>query len=128
MDDSERAVRTLGQGSGVAYRLGRRGCVDRPGQETTMNDEVVRPEPSRTPARRSHRYKRHELELADGGRLVLGGDGSIARLDADGSKTHSWMPDDPGWPDQAIRFGLHPQVPTVKPEGRRVQGTRPPRG
>lgn len=93
-----------------------------------MNDEVVQRDPSRTPVPRSRRYKRHELELADGGKLVLGGDGSIDHLDADGSKTHSWMPDDPEWPDQAIRFGLHPQAPTVKPEGRRVQGTRPPRG
>lgn len=93
-----------------------------------MSDEVVRREPSRTPGRRGRRYKRHELELADGGRLILGVDGTIVRLDGDGSTTQSWVPDDPEWPDQAIRFGVHPQAPTVTPQGRRVQGTRPPRG
>ncbi len=93
-----------------------------------MNDELTRREPSRTPVPRGGRYRRHELELADGGRLVLGVDGMIERLDAQGSATHSWMPDDPEWPDQAIRFGLHPQAPTVTPQGRRVPGTRPPRG
>jgi hypothetical protein len=30
------------------------------------------------------------------------------------------MPDDPEWPDQALRFGLHPQAPTVTPPARRV--------
>ena len=93
-----------------------------------MDDEPVRREPSQTPAFRGRRYRRHELDLADGGRLILGADGRIERLDAHGSTTHSWMPADPEWPDQAIRFGLHPQAPTVTPQGRRVQGTRPPRG
>jgi hypothetical protein len=93
-----------------------------------MGDELVPREPSRTPSRRGHRYRRHELELADGGRLVLGVDGTIDQLDSQGSKTHSWLPDDPEWPDHAIRFGLHPEAPTVMPQGRRVQGTRPPRG
>jgi hypothetical protein len=96
--------------------------------ETTMDDELVRGEPSRTPLRRRRRFKRHALELADGGRLVLGVDGTIDRLDAHGSTTHSWRPDEPEWADQAIRFGLHPQAPTVTPQGRRVQGTKPPRG
>jgi hypothetical protein len=92
-----------------------------------MNDELVRPEPSRTATPHGRRFRRHELELADGGRLVLGVDGSIDRMDALGSKTHSWTTDDPEWPDQAIRFGLHPQAPTVTPQGRRVQGPKPPR-
>lgn len=92
-----------------------------------MNDEVVRGEPARTPAPHGRRFRRHELELADGGKLVLAVDGSIEHVDADGSTTHSWMPDDPEWPGQAIRFGLHPQAPTVRPEGRRVQDTKPPR-
>ena len=91
-----------------------------------MNDELVRREPSRTRAPQGRRFKRHELELVDGGRLVLGVDGSIDHVDAHGSTTHSWTPDDPEWPDQAIRFGLYPQVPTVAPHGRRVQGTKPP--
>jgi hypothetical protein len=93
-----------------------------------MNDEPVGREPSSRPVPRGRRYRRHELELADGGRLVLGVDGTIDRLDRLGSTTHSWTPDDPEWPSQAIRFGLRPQTPTVTPPGRRVQGTRPPRG
>ena len=93
-----------------------------------MNDQLVQREPSSTPVLRGRRYRRHELELADGGRLVLSVDGTIDRLDAHGSTTHSWTPDDPAWPDQAIRFGLHHQAPTVTPPGRRVQGTKPPRG
>jgi hypothetical protein len=93
-----------------------------------MNDELAGQEPPSRPVGRGHRYRRHELDLADGGRLVLGVDGTIDRLDPDGSTTQSWGPDDPGWPDQAIRFGLHPQAPTVTPGGRRVQGIRPPQG
>ena len=92
-----------------------------------MNDELVRRKPSRTPAHRGRRFKRHELELADGGRLVLGIDGSIDHVDDHGSVTHSWTPDDPEWPDQAIRFGLYPQARTVTPPGRHVRGTKPPR-
>jgi hypothetical protein len=92
-----------------------------------MTDEPVRPEPSRTAIPRGRRFRRHELELDDGGRLVLGVDGSIDRIDALGSATHSWAPDDPEWPDQAIRFGLHREAATVTPQGRRVPGTRPPR-
>ena len=78
-------------------------------------------------APRGRRFRRHELELADGSKLVLGVDGSIDRLDADGVTTQSWAPDDPAWPDQAIRFGLHPQAPTVRPQERGLPGTRPPR-
>ena len=92
-----------------------------------MDDELVRREPSRPPTPRGRRFKRHELDLADGGRLVLGVDGSIEQLDVDGSTTRTWTIDDPEWPDHAIRFGLHPQVPTVTPHGRRVQGTKLPR-
>jgi hypothetical protein len=92
-----------------------------------MNDELVGREPARTHAPRRRRFKRHELELADGGRLVLDIDGSIEHVDEHGYPTHSWAPDDPDWPNQAIRFGLHPQAPTVTPPGRRVQGTKPPR-
>lgn len=93
-----------------------------------MSDELAGREASSRPVPSGRRYRRHELELADGGRLVLGVDGTIDQLHPDGSTTHSWIPDDPRWPDQAIRFGLHPQTPTVTPQGRRVQGTRPPRG
>jgi hypothetical protein len=92
-----------------------------------MTDEPGLREPSRTPAPRGRRFKPHEIGLADDGRLVLGSDGSIEHLDAHGSKVHRWELDDPEWPDQAIRFGLHPQTHTITPQGRYVQGTKPPR-
>ena len=57
---------------------------------------------------------------------MLASDGSIRHVDDDGSTTRSWSLEDPEWPDQAIRFGLHPQTPTVTPQGR-VEGTKPPR-
>ncbi len=78
-------------------------------------------------AARGHRFRHHELELVDGGKLVLGIDGSIDHLDVAGATTESWAPDDPAWPDQAIRFGLRPQAPTVRPHDRGVPGTRPAR-
>lgn len=93
-----------------------------------MDDELVQQEPSPARASRGRRYRHHEIELADGGRLVLGVDGTIAHRDARGSTTQSWSPEDPGWPDQAIRFGLRPQAPTVTPPGRGVRATRPPQG
>ena len=92
-----------------------------------MNDELAGREPARRHAPRGRRFKRHELGLADGGRLVLGIDGSIDHVGEHGSVTHSWTPDDPEWPDQAIRFGLYPQARTVTPPGRHVRGTKPPR-
>ncbi len=92
-----------------------------------MTDQLGGQEPPRTPAIRGRRFKPHGLDLADGGRLVLSADGSIDHIDDHGSRTHRWMPDDPEWPDQAIRFGLHAQAPTVTPPGRHVQGTKPPR-
>jgi len=92
-----------------------------------MNDEITGREAERAHDPRGRRFKRHELELTDGGRLVLNIDGSIDQIGADDSVTHSWMPDDPEWPDQALRFGLHPQAPTVTPPARRAQGTKAPR-
>jgi hypothetical protein len=91
-----------------------------------MSDDPVRPDPAPTHASR-RRYRRRAVELADGGRLVLGPDGTITHVAADGATTGSWAPDDPQWPDQALRFGLRPQIPTVTPTGR-VQPNRPPRG
>jgi hypothetical protein len=91
-----------------------------------MNDELAQREPSRTATPHGGRFRPHTLDLADGGRLVLGADGTIERLDALGARTQSWTTDDPGWADQAIRFGLHPQAATVTPQGRRVQGPKPP--
>ena len=91
-----------------------------------MTDQPAGPEPPRTPATRARRFKPHELELAEGGRLVLGVDGSIDHLDERGATVRRWMVDDPEWPGQAIRFGLYPQAGTVTPHGQ-VQGTKPPR-
>jgi hypothetical protein len=91
-----------------------------------MNDEPARQPPPRAAARRGRGFRRHELELPDGSRLLLRVDGSIDHVDADGATTRSWAPDDPEWPDQAIRFGLRPQPPTVRPQDGHVPGTRPP--
>lgn len=93
-----------------------------------MNDELSEPGPSRPRVARHGRFKRHELDLGDGSRLILGVDGTIDHVDDHGSTVHSWTADDAEWADHAIRFGLHPQAPTVTPQGRRVQPTKPPRG
>lgn len=79
-----------------------------------------------TSTRQRRRYRRHELALPEGGRLRLGADGTIARLDADGSTVRCWPPGDPDWANQAIRFGLRPQPPTVSPHSQRVPDTRLP--
>ncbi len=91
-----------------------------------MTDDFSGREPPRPSKTRGRRFKPHELELADGARLVLGADGSIEHVDGHGARVHRWTPEDPEWPDQAIRFGLHPQALTVAPQGP-VQGTKPPR-
>jgi hypothetical protein len=75
---------------------------------------------------RRRRYRRHELALPDGGTLRLGVDGTIVRLEADGSTTRSWAVADPDWPNQAIRFGLRPEAPTVTPHGQRFADPRLP--
>jgi hypothetical protein len=87
-----------------------------------MTDKLT----ARSPASRRRRFKRREFEIADGGRLVLDVDGAIRRLDDHGVTTQTWTPDDPAWPNEAIRFGLHIQAPTVAPHGR-VPGAKPPR-
>jgi hypothetical protein len=79
------------------------------------------------PAVHGRRFKRRELQLAEGGKLVLDADGSIARLDADGKPIQEWAPTDPEWASHAIRFGLFPQDATVPPTGRYVDDMRPPR-
>ncbi len=91
-----------------------------------MTDEPGNQEAARPAAPHGRRYRRHAIELADGGRLALDVDGTIRRSDAAGGATQSWTPDDPGWPDQAIRFGLRPQPATVTPQGRRVPGPKGP--
>lgn len=82
---------------------------------------------SPSPAAHGRRFKRRELLLAEGGRLVLNADGSIAQLDGDGNQTHVWESVDPDWARHAIRFGLFPQDATVPPTGRYADDRRPPR-
>lgn len=72
-------------------------------------------------------HRRRELSLPGGGRLVLSPDGTLTRLDGTGAVEHTWTPDDPEWPQLAIRFGLRAQARTVAPPGRFVAGTHPPR-
>ena len=92
-----------------------------------MDDEHDRKKPPRASGPRGRRFKRHELELPNGGALMLNADGAISHVDALGSTVRVWSSDDPEWPDQALRFGLRPQPPTVSPTSRGVLGTKPPR-
>ncbi len=73
------------------------------------------------------RYKRREVDLPDGGKLVLRGDGSIRQLSGDGTAVDSWSPDDPAWESRAFRFGIQYQPTTIKPSGRNMPGTDRPR-
>lgn len=85
------------------------------------------PETSKPSAPHGRRFRQRELDLADGGRLVLKADGSISQVDDAGTSTHTWEPADPEWASHAIRFGLFPQDATVPPTGRYIEGMRPPR-
>ena len=82
---------------------------------------------SPSPAAHGRRFKHRELDLADGGKLVLKVDGSISQVDASGAPTQTWDPADPDWASHAIRFGLFPQDATVAPTGRFIDDRRPPR-
>ena len=79
------------------------------------------------PVSHGRRFKRRELDLGEGAKLVLGVDGAISQGDAAGASTHTWVPADPEWASHAIRFGLFPQDATVAPSGRFIEGMRPPR-
>jgi hypothetical protein len=92
-----------------------------------MTDELGGHKPPQTTGTTGRRFRPHELTLADGGRLVLAADGAIDQFDEHGTRTKGWEQDDPEWPDQAIRFGLVPQPDTITPQGRDIQGTKPPR-
>jgi hypothetical protein len=76
------------------------------------------------PATHLRRYRRREVALAGGARLVLAADGTLTRFDAEGTPEHSWTPDDPEWPRLAIRFGLRSQSRTVTPAGRFVEAAK----
>jgi len=89
------------------------------GQEAMMTD-TSGPRDARPSPASGARSRRHQLALADGGKLMLLGDRSIRHLDAYGATIETWAPDDPAWAERAIRFGLHPQDPTVAPQGHQV--------
>ena len=92
-----------------------------------MSTEPDPTHPAPSTAAHGRRYKRRELQLAEGGTLVLGTDGSIAQHDTEGTLAHTWAPDDPEWARHAIRFVLYPQDATVAPTGRYLDDMRPPR-
>jgi hypothetical protein len=71
------------------------------------------------------RYKRREIGLAEGGKLILHPDGSISLLDPAGAIGGAWSPGEAEWASHAIRFGLQPQAATVAPHGRRAADPRP---
>jgi hypothetical protein len=81
----------------------------------------ARPKPPAT----ANRFRRRQIELASGVKLVLHGNGSITQVDGAGETTAQWAVDDPDWPHYAIRFGLQPQPTTVVPESRREAAPRP---
>jgi hypothetical protein len=95
-------------------------------EPTPVQEREPEPTPAQPQPRGGRRYRHRELKLADGGRLVLRTDGTIARFDDADTRTASWTTDDPEWPGYAIRFGLHPEPGTVAPNGSGVRGTRPP--
>jgi hypothetical protein len=82
---------------------------------------------SSTTRTHGRRFKPRQVELADGGRLLLDAGGSITLLDASGAQVGAWSRADADWASHAIRFGLFPQDATVAPTGRHVEGFRPPR-
>ena len=79
--------------------------------------------PASTPARH---YRPRRLDLPDGELLALRGDGMIEHRDATGTVLHAWTPQDPEWPQRALRFGIHAVPRTIKPSGRDAFDTKPP--
>jgi len=63
-----------------------------------------------------HRFKHHEIELPEGGKLVMSQDGQIAEFGSDGTAVRSWPIADPGWAGMAIRFGVQPPSDTAAPD------------
>lgn len=76
------------------------------------------------PGSQGRRFKRRELELEEGGKLVLHTDGSIRQIGDDGETKRTWTRDDPEWARHAIRFGLLPQPSTTVPPDARVRAAR----
>lgn len=70
-------------------------------------------------------FRRRELLLDDGARLVLRNDGTIERIGADGASDGSWAIGADGWSALAFRFGIRTQDPTAQPDGRVIDDTMP---
>ncbi len=91
----------------------------------------ILPQPATQTARHGghgRHFKRREIALAEGGKLVLLSDGAISQVSATGETVRTWQPDDPDWAGHGIRFGLHPQAVTIAPHGRRARDPKPPNG
>jgi hypothetical protein len=86
----------------------------------------VAPDGKRNRAGSPGRYRRREIELAEGGKLILHTDGSIGQVDGGGETVATWSPSDAEWPRHAIRFGLVPQPATETPPDTRMRVPRPP--
>jgi hypothetical protein len=95
--------------------------ADEPAQEPAVDSPTLRPA-----ATHGHHYRRREIELSEGGKLVLDADGSIRQVDAEGVGTGAWSPGELEWAGHAIRFGLRPESQTVAPNGRHSRDARPP--
>ena len=80
------------------------------------------------PVGAASRFRRRQIDLGEGGTLVLHGDGAITQTAADGAVVGQWGVDDSEWARHAIRFGLQPQPQTVVPESRRAAEPRPQDG
>ena len=76
------------------------------------------------PGSQGRRFRRRELDLAEGGKLVLHTDGSIRQTDDQGETKQTWARDDPEWARHAIRFGLLPQPSTTVPPDARVRAAK----
>ena len=76
------------------------------------------------PGSQGRRFRRRELDLAEGGKLVLHTDGSISQIDGQGEVVKKWASDDPEWPRHAIRFGLLLQPATHTPPDTRVRAPK----
>ncbi len=77
-------------------------------------------------AAHGHGFRRRELAVADGGKLVLDTDGSITQFDAQGAPVAAWATSDPEWPSHAIRFGVSPRPSTATPPDSREKESRLP--
>ena len=77
------------------------------------------------PAAPDRRFKRRQIDLGEGGKLALLGDGSIVQTDTAGETIGTWATDDPEWARRAIRFGLQPRPTTTVPQAPRVSEPRP---